>query len=84
VAWGLVALARDRAKLPIGRWSIILEEGAATLFAGALCAAGAALFAHAFLTCLEPIKHRGATGARLAAGLALLLSIAALTHHAVV
>ena len=82
--WGLVTLGRGETSLPLLRFSVVLQGGAATLFACAMFAAAAGLFSHAFLTCFERIKHRAATGAKAGLGLALLLFIAALVHRAVV
>jgi hypothetical protein len=80
--WGLVVLSRAQASIPALRGALVLQDGSATLFACALFATGAGLFSHAFLTCFEPLKHRAASGAKAACGLALLLFIAALVHHA--
>ena len=82
LVWGLVVLHRAEVMIPARHGSLVLSGGAATLFAIALFATAAGLFAHAFLTCFEPLKHRAASGAKAACGLALLLFIAALAHHA--
>jgi hypothetical protein len=82
--WGLVTLSRGQTSLPVPLFSIVLQGGAATLFACAMFAVAAGLFSHAFLTCFEPIKHRAATLAKAGCGLALLLFIAALVHRAIV
>jgi hypothetical protein len=81
--WGMVTLGRGQTTLPVPRFSIVLKDGAATLFACAMFVAAAGLFSHAFLTCFDRIKHRAASGAKAACGLALLLFIAALVHRAI-
>jgi hypothetical protein len=83
LAWGLVTLAYGETTLPLLRYRIALHGTAATLFALAMLSACAGLFAYAFLTCFDRIKHRADTGAKFAAAAALLLFIAALTYHAI-
>jgi len=85
LVWGLVVFSRGEARIPIGIYRrLVLEGGAATLFGWALVAVCAGLIAHMFLTCFERFKHVADTGAKFAAGVALLLFIGALVHHAAV
>jgi hypothetical protein len=83
LVWGLVALARGRATLPMYPRGIVLHDTAATLFALAMFCACAGLFAYAFLTCFDRIKHRADALAKLAAAATLLLLIAALAYNAI-
>ena len=84
LVWGLVTLAHGRATLPMYPRGIVLEDTAATLFALAMFSACAGLFAFAFLTCFDRIKHCADALAKLAAAAALVLVIAALAHNLIV
>jgi len=85
LVWGLVIISRGELTIPLaiaGR--LVLRDGAAALFGWALVAVCVGIIAHVFLSCFEPIKHVAQMGAKAAAGVALLLIIGALVHHAVV
>ena len=86
LVYGIYCLQTGEFSIPYGfraRRLVRMDGGAAQLAAWACVVGGIAAALHAGLTSIDRIKHAAATAARFAAGVALLLFIAAVAAHLV-